>query len=93
MQLIHLSEDLVERILDGRVSESLGQDGTCALALGSFDGLHLGHRELIRQVHEAREREGLQRSCLFTFRGHPRSVFANGIIQESLENLNRNIFW
>jgi riboflavin kinase/FMN adenylyltransferase len=46
----------------------------CAVAVGSFDGLHLGHRALIDAVGAARDRLGLKHACLFTFREHPRQV-------------------
>jgi riboflavin kinase / FMN adenylyltransferase len=43
------------------------------LTIGNFDGVHLGHQALIRQVvREARE-AGL-RSALMTFQPHPQSV-------------------
>jgi riboflavin kinase / FMN adenylyltransferase len=41
-----------------------------AVALGNFDGVHLGHRELIaRAKHEAAQRAGT--SVLYTFEPHP----------------------
>jgi riboflavin kinase/FMN adenylyltransferase len=43
------------------------------IAVGTFDGLHRGHRELITHVaEEARAQQA--RSLVFTFRNHPRSV-------------------
>ncbi|MGL4773603.1 MAG: bifunctional riboflavin kinase/FAD synthetase [Clostridium sp.] len=43
------------------------------VALGSFDGLHLGHLSLINKVKEvAKENEG--NSMVYTFKNHPRSV-------------------
>lgn len=43
------------------------------VALGSFDGLHIGHLSLINKVKDlARENEG--KSMVFTFRNHPRTV-------------------
>ena len=44
-----------------------------AVALGNFDGVHLGHQELIRQmVNTARER-GLK-AAVFTFSNHPKDL-------------------
>ena len=74
MQLIHLSEELITRIVDGREGPRRRIDGRTALALGSFDGLHLGHRALIDAVGAACSRGEAETSCLFTFRGHPRQV-------------------
>ena len=44
-----------------------------AVALGSFDGVHLGHRELIIKTVEAAKKKGLS-SAVFTFSNHPRNV-------------------
>ena len=74
MRLIRFSADHLTRIivgsdrLTGRAVES------SALAIGSFDGLHRGHLQLIREVQAARDRRKLKASCLFTFRRHPRLV-------------------
>ena len=41
------------------------------IALGSFDGLHLGHLSLVRKVKSlAKENSG--KSVIFTFKNHPR---------------------
>lgn len=46
----------------------------CALTIGNFDGVHLGHQALVRQlVADARER-GLSTTVL-TFEPHPREYF------------------
>ncbi len=47
------------------------------VALGNFDGVHLGHRTVLaRAVEEARRREG--RVVAATFWPHPRSVLGRG---------------
>ena len=43
--------------------------------IGFFDGVHLGHQSLIRQVRDEARRRGAP-SLLITFDRHPRSVFA-----------------
>ena len=43
------------------------------IALGSFDGLHLGHLSLIHKVHEEAENNG-GKSIVYTFKNHPRAV-------------------
>ncbi|MCM3745962.1 bifunctional riboflavin kinase/FAD synthetase [Paenibacillus pasadenensis] len=49
----------------------------CALAIGHFDGVHLGHRSVIdRAVAKARE-SGL-RAAVMTFNPHPREVLGRG---------------
>lgn len=45
-----------------------------AVAIGSFDGVHLGHREVIRSVVESRIR-----STVITFDPHPRQVLGRGV--------------
>lgn len=49
-----------------------GGDGS-VVTIGSFDGVHIGHRRLIRRVREAADRAGL-RSTVVTFDPHPRCV-------------------
>ena len=48
-----------------------------SLAIGMFDGVHLGHQQLIRQaVADAEQHEGL--SLAVTFDRHPNSIVAPG---------------
>lgn len=43
------------------------------LTIGTFDGIHIGHQEILRRlIEEAREKNG--ESVLFTFHPHPREV-------------------
>ena len=47
--------------------------GPCAIALGTFDGVHIGHQALIRRAMElARELDAV--SVVYTFDRHPLSV-------------------
>ena len=45
----------------------------CVIALGTFDGLHLGHQDVIRQAREYGDRQGLQ-LVVFTFSNHPMTL-------------------
>ena len=56
--------------------------GTC-VALGNFDGIHLGHRAIISSCVEKAREEGLV-SVVWSFRRHPEHIlkgnFASGNI-------------
>lgn len=45
----------------------------CALALGNFDGVHLGHQELIKKTVEKAKELGLKPG-VFTFSNHPKNL-------------------
>ncbi len=52
-----------------------GQFGPCALAIGNFDGVHIGHRALLNAVLEHSEQRKLIPAVL-TFHPHPTAVVA-----------------
>jgi riboflavin kinase/FMN adenylyltransferase len=45
----------------------------CVLTIGNFDGVHVGHQELLRTVIERAHGRGL-RAAVYTFHPHPRRV-------------------
>lgn len=45
-----------------------------AVAIGNFDGVHLGHQVLLNQAMEFAEKEGLK-SVAYTFEPHPAKLF------------------
>ena len=49
--------------------------GPCALTIGNFDGVHAGHREIMRQVARVAVARGLKASVM-TFHPHPMCVVA-----------------
>lgn len=51
-----------------------------AIAIGKFDGIHLGHRELLQQILEAKK-TGLK-AAVFTFTPSPGAYFSGRNIQE-----------
>jgi riboflavin kinase / FMN adenylyltransferase len=55
-----------------------------AVAVGSFDGVHLGHRRVLRAALDAR-----LRSTVVTFYPHPRTVLGNQV--ELLTTLDRRL--
>lgn len=53
-----------------------GQRG-CVLTIGAFDGIHLGHQEMIRVLRERAAQHGLP-AALLSFEPTPREFFAKG---------------
>ncbi len=47
----------------------------CALTIGNFDGVHVGHREMLGELRRAAQAHGLP-VCVLTFEPHPREWFA-----------------
>ena len=47
----------------------------CVVAIGTFDGVHLGHQKLISRAVELAKEKSVP-SVVFTFRNHPLSVLA-----------------
>lgn len=50
------------------------------IALGNFDGVHMGHRDLIRQAVNYAKDSGL-RAAVFTFSNHPRELISGDRVQ------------
>jgi riboflavin kinase/FMN adenylyltransferase len=55
------------------VADLRGTFGCFAATVGNFDGVHQGHREILRRVKESSQRTGCA-SLLITFEPHPASV-------------------
>src|ERR1039457_279816 len=49
--------------------------GPCALSIGNFDGVHFGHRRILRQVVALAAARGWK-SAVLTFDPHPTRVVA-----------------
>jgi riboflavin kinase/FMN adenylyltransferase len=70
------------------------QDRPTVLTIGSFDGVHIGHQQILRQLrHLASEIGG--RSLLITFHPHPRLVLRQpqGQKLQLLSTLAEKIHW
>ena len=74
MRMIRLSEQYVNELIDGLIGHRGPHLPSSALAVGSFDGLHRGHQELLREVMAARDRLHLSDGAVFTFTHHPRQT-------------------
>ena len=57
------------------LDEAQGKFGDCAIAIGNFDGVHIGHQALLRAARELARERGLIPSVL-TFHPHPTAVVA-----------------
>ncbi len=58
-----------------RLADIRGRFINTAVALGTFDGVHVGHQQIIRQAAAYAEKAGGQ-SVVFTFGNHPLSIIA-----------------
>jgi len=84
MNIVHLAYPVAESVLRSVPAE--GQ----TMAIGDFDGVHLGHREVIgRAVAEAR-RLGLP-SSVMTFHPHPREVLGSPLYSTYLSPPERKL--
>ncbi len=62
----------------------------CALTIGNFDGVHVGHHALIDRV-VATARELSLTSCVLTFEPHPREFFAPDAAPARLTRLREKL--
>ncbi len=56
--------------------DTLLQDTSCAIGLGLFDGVHVGHQEILKKVIDASSKLKVA-SRIFSFQNHPLSVLGN----------------
>jgi riboflavin kinase / FMN adenylyltransferase len=57
------------------LAETPDDFGPCAITIGNFDGVHCGHREILRRVIGAAREEGWK-SAVLTFDPHPAKLVA-----------------
>ena len=57
------------------LAEAPADFGPCALTIGNFDGVHLGHRRILRRLVAAAREHGWRASVL-TFEPHPTRIVA-----------------
>ncbi|MEW9093891.1 MAG: bifunctional riboflavin kinase/FAD synthetase [Clostridiaceae bacterium] len=58
------------------------------IALGSFDGLHLGHSKLVNKAIELAEKNG-GKSMVYTFKNHPLSIINKDLVPKLLMDMNQ----
>ncbi len=61
-----------------------------AVTIGNFDGVHLGHRAMLRRLVEAAKQRGLV-PCAITFEPHPREFFAPDKAPARLSSLREKL--
>ncbi|ACN98668.1 riboflavin biosynthesis protein RibF [Sulfurihydrogenibium azorense Az-Fu1] len=59
--------------------------------VGNFDGLHLGHKEIIKKVKDIAKKENLK-SLVITFHPHPRKILNPKKYKCSIVNLETKIY-
>jgi riboflavin kinase / FMN adenylyltransferase len=62
----------------------------CAVTIGQYDGVHLGHRALIAELHRLAGEEGL-RTAVVTFDRHPASVVRPESAPQLLTDLDQKL--
>lgn len=62
----------------------------CALAIGNFDGLHLGHQVLLAKLLETAKQQKLK-SAVMTFEPHPREFFTPNQAPTRLASLREKL--
>jgi len=66
------------------------QQRPCALAIGNFDGMHLGHQALLQKLNETAKALNLT-SAVMTFEPHPREFFAPETAPARLSSLREKL--
>lgn len=63
--------------------EEISNIPPCSIALGNFDGVHMGHRALISQAVAKAKELGIK-SAVFTFSNHPKNLFAGKTVVKNI---------
>jgi len=63
----------------------------CALTIGNFDGLHLGHQALLKQLKQSAEKHNTS-SCLMTFNPLPNEYFNKQAANARLMNTREKLY-
>jgi len=64
--------------------------GPCALTIGNFDGVHLGHRTLLKQTERIAAMHGW-RTAVLTFHPHPTAIVAPERAPKMLTSLQQRL--
>lgn len=78
IRAIHSEYGFTVRVDRGLPSAAggVGKRLPCAITIGNFDGVHLGHQALLAELRAAADRLGVE-ATVMTFEPHPREYFAD----------------
>lgn len=80
----------IMRVFENTASFKKDPKRPLVLALGNFDGIHLGHQKLLNHVvSQARRLQG--QAAVFTFREHPQAILHPLHAPESLQSLEQRL--
>ncbi len=69
-----------------------GKGSGAAVTIGNFDGVHLGHQELLGQIIKAAHERGLK-SCVFTFEPSPRTLLSQKNLVPRIGRWSDKVRW
>lgn len=78
------------KVLDGHPSEWPPADARRAVAIGVFDGIHIGHRHVLETLCTRAAESGLE-PCVLTFDPHPLAVVAPDHAPKMLTSIGHRI--
>lgn len=84
MNIVRIAYPISENMID--CANEAGQ----TMALGDFDGVHLGHREVIGQAIRAARQSGIP-SSVMTFHPHPRDVLGSPVYSTYITPMDRKL--
>lgn len=82
--------DEQEIAVEARVGERSAEPQGSTVTIGAFDGVHLGHRAVLRLVRELADARGL-RAALVTFDRHPAEIVRPGSAPKLLTTLDHRL--
>ena len=83
--------DVIRYLEPDRLSDDAFYKG-CVLTIGNFDGVHLGHQAILRQVKHQAKRLGCA-SCVMIFEPQPREFFDGADAPARLMSLRTKLDW
>ena len=66
------------------------QIGDTSVALGTFDGLHIGHVEVLELMKVAAKEKGLK-SFVYTFSNHPKEILAPDAVPPKIMDIDEKV--